>query len=123
VRLQGSTASAASLVSSAFQVVSGPVQMVSFTANQTFPAVAQTPIVWTTRATGGTAPLQYKFLLYDRSAWGWTTAQDWSTNPQFIWTPARSEFGIHAIQVAVRSTGSTAEYEAYAAPGFFLITP
>jgi hypothetical protein len=123
VRLQGSTASAASLVSSAFQVVSGPVQMVSFTVNQVFPSAARTPIVWTTRSTGGTAPLQYKFLLYDRTTAVWTTAQDWSANPQFAWTPARSEFGVHAVQVYVRSTGSTAEYEAHFAPGFFGITP
>jgi N-acetylmuramoyl-L-alanine amidase len=123
VREQGSTASVASLVSSAFQVVSGPVQMVSFTVNQVFPAAARTPIVWTTRSTGGTAPLQYKFLLYDRTTAVWTTAQDWSANPQFAWTPALSEFGVHAVQVYVRSTGSTAEYEAHFAPGFFGITP
>jgi hypothetical protein len=124
VRRQGSTVEYEAYRSTeAFESVNAPVQLTSFTPNQPFPIATDSRIVWTVRATGGSAPLEYKFYLYDRTAGTWSIAQDWSPSPRFAWTPTRAEFGIYAIQVHVRSTGAPVAYETYAAPGFFAILP
>ena len=99
------------------------MQGLSLTTPETFPLAPQTPIAWTARASGGTAPLQYKFLLQDVTANTWVIVQDWSSTSTWTWTPTASDFGVWALQVWVRSTGSTAAYEAYVGTGYFVIVP
>jgi hypothetical protein len=41
----------------------------------------------------------------------------------YTWTPSSTDAGPHALQVWVRSAGSTAQYEAYGATGYFTIVP
>lgn len=104
-------------------VSSGPVTSVALTSNQVAPLATTTPITWTAAASGGTAPLLYQFYRYDEVTNSWVIAQAWSATRRYTWTPSRGEFGIHAIQVWVRSSGSTAAYEAWAGTGYFLIVP
>jgi len=103
-------------------VTASPAKVVSLTANAAFPASAGTSITWTAGATGGTGPLQYQFWRMD-PATGWTVAQAWSTSKTYTWTPTAGDAGTHAIQVWVRSPGSTATYDSYMATGFFVINP
>ena len=75
-------------------------------------------MVWTATATGGLAgPLRYQFWVYQEGA-GWSLGRDWSTSNTFNWTPAG---GRYAVQVWVRSAGSTATYEHWLGTGFFEI--
>jgi hypothetical protein len=100
-----------------------PVKVHSLLPNKTLPASVNTTITWTALASGGTSgPLQYQFLRYD-TATGWTTAQAWGPLNTYTWTPSSTDAGPHALQVWVRSAGSTAQYEAYGATGYFTIIP
>lgn len=80
------------------------------------------PITWTAQATGGTAPLQYRFYLYNNETSTWTIVQDWSASRQYTWTPGAADFGLHVLQVWVKSTGAP-DWEAWTGTGFFVIVP
>ncbi len=101
---------------------SGPARVVSVTANQSLPAPSGSTIVWTAIATGGTAgPLQFKFVRYNQGTGLWTIVQDYSASNTFTWTPAATEAGTYTIQAWVRSAGSSAMYEGWAATGYFVV--
>jgi hypothetical protein len=98
-----------------------PVTLTQFTANQTFPLPAGTPITWRAQASGGTAALQYQFWRLSNGAW--TIVQPYGSSNTYTWTPQSSQSGTHAVQVWVRSTGSTSAQEAWASSGFIQIAP
>jgi len=100
-----------------------PVTVHSLLPNRALPAPVNTTITWTALASGGTSgPLQYQFWRYDTST-GWTVAQAWGASNTYTWTPSSTDAGPHALQVWVRSAGSSAQYEAYGATGYFTIVP
>jgi hypothetical protein len=102
-------------------VASTPAKLLSVTPSVSLPGTAGTAIKWTAIASGGTAsPLQYQFLVYSKST-GWTVARSYSTSTTFTWTP--SEAGAYALQVWVKSAGSTAPYESWLGTGYFVIQP
>jgi hypothetical protein len=102
------------------QVSQGPAQIASLTSNVTFPASAGTTITWTAAASGGTAgPLQYQFWRYSNGQW--ILARPYSSVNTYSWTPTAGDIGNHALQVWVRSAGSTAGYEAFKSTGVFSI--
>lgn len=124
VRVPGSPNSYDAWLGSNYVVVTtGAVSSVSLTVNQTLPVAPSSPLTWTADATGGTAPLQFKFLRYDATAGTWTTVQDWSGSKTYTWTPTPASSGVTVVQVWVRSTGSGAQWDAYTTSGFFLIIP
>jgi hypothetical protein len=90
--------------------IAGPAPLVvtALTADPSAPA-AGTSITWTAAATGGFAPLQYKFWRLDAD--GWHMAQDYSAQTTYTWTPDAAQVGSHALQVWVRSAGSSAAYD------------
>jgi hypothetical protein len=101
-----------------------PLQLVSFTSNPAkTPYLAGIPITWSASASGGSAgPLQYRFWRYDQSANAWSIVQDYSAASTYTWTPVDSgDVGTHAIQVWVRSAGSSATYEAWQTTGYFAV--
>jgi hypothetical protein len=61
------------------------VSAVTIAANKTAPQKAGTAITWTATASGGVAPVQYKWLVYDDS---WKVVTGWSTSNTFTWTPS-----------------------------------
>ena len=81
------------------------------------PSHVNVPITFTAAATatGGTA--QYKFMLYS-STMGWRVGQDYNPNNVFTWFPP---MGQNALQVWVRTSGSTADYEDWSATGLFTV--
>jgi Viral BACON domain/FG-GAP repeat len=123
VRNAGSTGDADAWKALDFTISnSAAVQIQSVTANRTFPAGTGTPITWTAIASGGSAgPLQYKFWRYNNTSGSWTLAQDYSAANTYTWTPAYGDVGTYTIQVWVRSAGSSATYEAWAATSSFSI--
>jgi hypothetical protein len=101
-------------------VSQGPAQLVSLTSNVSLPTTFGTPITWTAAASGGTAgPLQYQFWRW--SSTGWVIARDYSPVNSYTWTPTASDVGDHALQVWVRSAGSSVAYESYKSSGIFSI--
>lgn len=122
VRRVGSTASYEDWRSSnLFSVASSPARLSGLSANQTFPVGPSTTITWTAAASGGSAPLEYKFWLYNWSSGTWSVLRDWSSSSQASWTPGTAT-GQHALQVWVRSQGSSASYEDWKGTEFFNIT-
>jgi hypothetical protein len=98
-----------------------PVTITSLTATPTLPAPAGTSITWATGVDGGVAPLEYQFWRLDAD--GWHLARGYSTSASYTWTPSVSDVGDHAIQVWVRSAGSTAAYEAWHGATFAVTEP
>lgn len=91
-----------------------PLSITSFSTSTTFPVSTGTPITWTTRVRGGQAgPIQYQYWLYSATK-GWRNAQPYGPNDTFTWTPTWGDEGDYALQVWVRSNGSTSAYEAFA---------
>jgi phosphatidylserine/phosphatidylglycerophosphate/cardiolipin synthase-like enzyme len=81
------------------------LQMRSVTASGTSPHLAGTPITFTANATGGTAPRQFKWWLFDGTAW--RILRNWSSSGSLAWTPPRA--GAYRVGAWVRSAGVTAD--------------
>src|SRR6266542_308178 len=93
----------------------------ALSADRPFPSRTGTPVTWTVRSRGGTAgPLQYQFWMYSTQT-GWTIVQPYSSSKTFTWRPGGSDAGTHALQVWVRSAGSTAAWEGWKGTEFFTI--
>jgi hypothetical protein len=109
IRNGGSTADAYANPSSngsiPFSVTSGLV-ITSLTANPASPQPVGTPVTFTSVATGGTAPYQYKWWLFEGSTW--TVVQNWTSSNTFAWTPTSSGTG-YRVGVWIRNAGSTAD--------------
>ena len=115
VRHIGSSATFESLAHTpTFQVGPSPVA-VQLKSNQVFPLAARTPSTWTATATGGSAPLEFRFLLHDGQSW--TIVEDWSSARTWSWTPASGDAGRYTLQVWARSAGQ-ATYEAWTGTTF-----
>jgi hypothetical protein len=100
-----------------------PVKVLSLSADKAFPAKAGQPITFTAAASGGSAgPLQYQFARYDASTSTWSIAQPYGTSRTYTWTPDANATGNHALQVWVRSAGSTASYEAWGSTDTFAVS-
>ena len=87
-----------------------------------FPTSPNTTITWTASAIDSGGGVEYKFLRYDQGFNTWSVIRDWSTSNQFSWTPGVGNAGWSAIQVWVRSVGSSAAFEDWKGTDFFLIT-
>jgi hypothetical protein len=77
-------------------------------------------VTWTVAASGGSAgPLEYQFWRMSNGVW--ILVQTYGPLNSYTWTPTAADIGDHALQVWVRSAGSTAAYEAYRSTGTFSI--
>ena len=98
----------------------GPVQQVTIAANRVAPQLPGTTITFTASPSGGVAPYQYKWWVYDN---GWQPAGSWTTSSTFAWTPAAAN-AAGRVTVWVRSAGNTADQqEAAAAMDFVIASP
>jgi hypothetical protein len=76
------------------------VSAVTIVANKPAPQPAGTAVTFTAAPTGGVAPLQYKWFVYDNVKWGAVTG--WSTNQSYTWSPATANAG-YRVGVWVKS--------------------
>ena len=82
----------------------GPtVSAVTLSANMSAPQPPGTAITFSAVPTGGTAPHQYKWWIYEN---GWKVMGDWSTSSTFTWTPTAINPDAR-VTVWVRSAGNT----------------
>jgi len=84
----------------------GAVTLTSLTANLSAPQPPGSALTFTAGATGGTAPYQFKWWLWNGAAWTALTA--WSTSNTFAWAPSTTNPN-YAVGVWVRSAGETAD--------------
>jgi hypothetical protein len=108
-------------ITAAFEISPpGPVQITSLNSSVVLPAVVGTPITWSATATGGSPPVQFKFLLRD-AAGVWSVLQDYSPVSRVPWTPTVA--GDYVLQVWARSTGSAAALEDWRGTETFTVNP
>jgi hypothetical protein len=67
-----------------FAITPATVTITSLTSNKAAPELVNSKIMFSATASGA-AVIQYKWLVFDGATW-WT-AQDWSANNKFSWTP------------------------------------
>jgi hypothetical protein len=103
--------------------ISTPIVITSLAADRTFPSAPGTTITWTAAATGGVAPLQYRFFRYNYGTASWSMVQDYSATATCVWTPGAGDAGSYAMMVHMRSAGAPVAYEAYLVGTPFTITP
>jgi hypothetical protein len=85
------------------------VTSVSLTANRVSPQPINTTITWTAIPTGGIAPHQYQFWLFNGTTW---TALPWQSSNTLSWTPT-TPHQHYRVSVWVKSAGNPAGiYEA-----------
>lgn len=88
-----------------FQILQ-PLALTALSASLAPPQLAGTSITFAASATGGTAPYQYKWLVFNGSTW--SVAQQWSSSNSFVWTPSSPNVN-YSIGVWVRSATNTAD--------------
>lgn len=81
----------------------------------TAPQPPATTVTWTAAASGGQAPYQYQWVVYDGVTWA--TVTDWSTSPTFSWTPAGANSSYQGF-VRARSAWNTGPREMAAGKAF-----
>ena len=79
---------------------------VLLTANRVAPQAPFIPVTWTATPAGGVAPHQYKWRVFDGTAW--TVSANWSPTNSFVWTPSTANAN-YRVEVWQRSAGSTAD--------------
>ena len=93
------------VVGASVPVVAQSVTSVTLTSDVAAPQPPGTRITWTATATGGVAPVQYKWWLWDGEAW---TPRAWTASRTFVWTPTGPNSGYRACGRAARTGGMTA---------------
>ena len=111
VRNAGVTADASQALAQVNYVVSppagapAPLSITSLTSTLASPQPTNTSITFTATATGGLAPYQYKWWVYDGTSW--SVARNWSTSATFNWRPTTG--GTYIVAVWGRNAGVTAD--------------
>ncbi len=95
-----------------------PLSITSFTSNLASPQVTGTTITFQAVATGGEAPYQFKWWVYDGSAW--RVAQNWNSSATLAWRPTTA--GDYMVAVWVRNNNVTIDASQVMAQAFYTIT-
>ena len=121
-RVFGSTESYEAWAGVTFEVVDQPHPTISeIVISGPQPVPAGQLVSFIAKASGGVAPLQYKFVRLDAD--GWKVVQDYLGYDSYSWLPGIADVGPHSLQVWVRNTASGADYEAYAGVSFEVAPP
>jgi hypothetical protein len=79
------------------------LRLTGISSNLASPGAPGTAITFTATASGGGAPYQFKWFVFDGSTWA--MVKDWSTSAVYIWTPGLPNVN-YRIGVWARSAGS-----------------
>jgi Putative Ig domain/Glucodextranase, domain B len=104
-RSAGVTADAADASSQMPFVVNPGLSITNLTSTLASPQPANTLIGFTASAAGGTAPYQFKWWVFNGTAW--FVAQDWSTSASLAWRPSTP--GSYIVAVWARNAGVTVD--------------
>jgi len=106
VRSSGSNSTSGEMAQSAPFTVTAPVASLTLQANVAPPQLVGGTILWSASASGGIAPYQFRWWLFDGSVWSAKTA--WTTSSTWSWTPT-SPNSSYTVRVWVRSAGSASD--------------
>jgi len=96
------------------------VSSVGLAANKAAPQAPATTITYSAIPSGGTAPFQYKWRVFNGSSW---TSGSWTTSSTYNWTPSSANAN-YRVEVWARSSGATADQaEALVAMTFPIVAP
>jgi hypothetical protein len=95
-----------------------PLTVTSFTSSVASPQMVGTNVTFNAAATGGLAPYQFKWWVFDGSSW--RVAQNWTTSSTFTWRPMVE--GSHIVAVWVRSSGVTIDASQAMAQTSYVVT-
>jgi len=87
----------------------GPLTITGLTSNLASPQATGTTITFTATASGGQAPYQYKWWVFNGSTW--TMVRDWSTTATYTWTPTQVNAN-YRVGIWARSATTTADTNA-----------
>ena len=119
VRARGSwNTGAREMATSQAYTVMPKVTAVTLAPSVASPRAPGTTITWTAAASGGQAPYQYQFALWNGSTWTDLTA--WSTTATFAWTPALANTG-YQIAARARSAWNTGTREMATTQAFVIM--
>jgi hypothetical protein len=99
---------------------SNTVGSLSMQADKTAPQFEQTRITFSATPTGGVAPYEYQWWIYDGATWNLT--QDWSGSDRFSWLPTTSNAQFQ-VGARVRSAGNVDNVPEATAAMPFAIAP
>jgi hypothetical protein len=87
--------------------ISGPalLTVTSLLADKASPQPLGTTIGFTATSSGGTAPIQFKWWVFNGTVW--SVGQNWSASNTFNWRPGAG--GNYTVAVWARSSGATAD--------------
>ncbi len=122
-RRQGSTTTAAWLDSGTFSVADATPSVSAITRDAPAPLTVGMPITWKAKGGGGPRPLEYRFWRHDVTRGTWTIAQDYSWDDTYSWVPSAGEEGSYMLQVWVRRTGSSADWQGWLSSEVFEVRP
>ncbi len=86
-----------------FTITVPRVTAVTLTSDLAPPQKVGTSVTFTAAATGGTAPLTFRWWVHDGSVW--QPLRGWSTSPQLVWNPPVPGANYHVV-VWARSAGN-----------------
>ncbi len=99
-----------------------PVEITSFTSSPSPPFEAGHSVTFTATATGGIGTLEYAFWLQHAVSNEWVLLRSYSSSNSFTWTPHSVDAGTYNLQVWVRSSGSSVDFDAWQSLGSFTVT-
>jgi len=120
-RNSGSTASYEAYRSISYTLATvQPASSVTVTTSKSTPQPVGSQITFSATATGGSGNYEYYFTYYNPETGTWSVGQAYSSNASWTWNTTGLPVGTYTIQVWVRSSGSTAPYEAYQSTSYTL---
>jgi hypothetical protein len=118
VRGSWNTAGAAESTASVTYPIMPVATAATVTPNLSSPRAPGTTIRWTASASGGQAPYQYRWAVWNGSTW--TTVSTWSTSNWFDWTPTVANAN-YKVAVVVRSAWNTSGQAEFTAVQPFVV--
>ncbi|MHB8709148.1 MAG: multicopper oxidase domain-containing protein, partial [Desulfuromonadales bacterium] len=124
VRNTGSTAPYEAFAANDYRIATPvvPATGVTLSAAPASPQQVGTTVNFTAAGQGGAGTYEYRFFLKD-TAGAWSTLQNYSATSTLAWDTTGLSAGTYRVVVHVRSTGSIATYEAFAANDYRIATP
>jgi hypothetical protein len=96
------------------------VTAATLTASPVAPRFLGTTVVWSASASGGEAPYQYQFVVWDGIAW--KVVRAWDTSATYSWTPATAN-AAYQMAVWVRGAWNTGGKEFSTSRPFAMYEP
>lgn len=98
------------------------LNVTTLTASSAYPLLPGATVTWTATVSDAPGPVEYRFYMFQQTTW--VLMQDYGASNTLTWTPRAADEGSpYYVQVWVRRTGSSSEYEGYLGSPPFEVLP